>query len=376
MLSLYIHIPFCVSKCRYCGFYSTQYDNATADQYLADLQIEIENRAALFERRTCSSIYIGGGTPTALSREQLSRLFTLINGRLRIGPDAEITIEANPNTVRSKNLSHLRTQGVTRLSLGVQSFSDELLLVLGRSHSALQAIAAIVEARDAGFDNIGIDLIFGIPGQTEQLWRKTLETAVSLRPEHIAAYSLSLDDGSRLAREVAAGKISLPNDDVVAGMYEMARENLRDAGYHQYEVSNFSLAGRQCRHNVNYWDRGEYLGLGPGAWSFIGNRRSANIADVAEYSKRLRLGIATVDQEEVVNRDQAAWETLMLGLRKTTGFDLGRYGMLAGQRSLEILQDRIRELVGAGLFRIENGRLGLTAKGALLSNEALIRILP
>ena len=376
MLSLYVHIPFCVSKCRYCGFYSTQYDKVIADQYLADLQIEIMNRAELFEQHTLSSIYIGGGTPTALSREQISRLFTLLNERIRIRPDAEITIEANPNTVRSKKLSHLRKQGVTRLSIGMQSFSDELLAVLGRSHSALQAITAMGEARDAGFDNIGIDLIFGIPGQTEQLWRKTLETAVSLRPEHIAAYSLSLDDGSWLAREAEAGRINLPDDDVVAGMYETAREYLRDSGYEQYEISNFALVGRQCRHNINYWNRGEYLGLGPGAWSFVGDRRFSNIADVAEYSKRLRRGVAAVDQEEVLDRDQAVWETLFLGLRKTTGFDLEQYGMLAGQRSLEILQDRIRELDGASLFRIESGRLSLTAKGALLSNEALIRILP
>ena len=376
MLSLYIHIPFCVSKCQYCGFYSTPYSGISADRFLVDLQIEIESRADFIEGRTFDSVYIGGGTPTALSGEQISRLFTLLKERLNIAADAEITMESNPNTVSLNKLSLLRTQGVTRLSLGVQSLADEILAVLGRTHSAHQSITAMSEARIAGFDNIGIDLIFGIPGQTEQLWRKTLEDAVSLRPEHIASYGLSVDDGALLAQEVAAGRTSLPNDDVVAVMYETACEYLNEAGYHQYEISNFALDGRHCRHNMNYWDRGEYLGLGPGAWSFLGNSRSANIADITEYSNRLRRGVATVDVEEVLDPDQTAREILILGLRKTMGFDLSRYGTLAGQRSLDILQDRIQELDGAGLFVIENGSLSLTRKGALLSNDAMTRILP
>lgn len=376
MLSLYVHIPFCVSKCHYCGFYSTLYENKRADQFLADLQTELKRRADLVQHRTFRSIYIGGGTPTTLFPDQLTVLFASLRDRIRIDPGAEVTIEANPNTLTADKLSHLKKQGVTRLSLGVQSFSDEILALLGRTHSARQARGAMSEARQAGFENIGIDLIFGIPGQTAQQWRKSLETAVSLRPEHISAYSLSVDDGSPLAREVAAGKDGLPDDDAVADMYATARTLLRDAGYHQYEISNFALTGRQCRHNVNYWDRGEYLGLGPGAWSFLGKRRFANVADVTEYSQRLRSGSATVDREEVTDRLQAAREALFLGLRKTIGIDLERYGDLAGPRSRELLHGRIRELEGAGLFRLENGTLSLTEKGMLLSNEALARLIP
>jgi len=377
MLGLYIHIPFCVRKCPYCGFFSTHYDTIIADEYLSALPLETGMHSGYLGEHTFGSIYIGGGTPTTLSTDQFSRLFTIINEHVLLTADAEITVEANPHTVTANSLFFLKKLGVTRLSIGVQSFSDEVLALLGRVHSAGQAVAAVHAARDAGFGNVGIDLIFGVPGQTEEQWNTTLETAISLDPEHISAYSLSLDEGSRWHRNVKDGSAEPPDDDTGANMYASAMEFLRSRGYHQYEVSSFCLPGYECRHNVNYWDRGEYLGLGPGAWSFIGNRRRANIADVDRYISRLRSGFTVQDEDsdESVNREQAALEKLFLGLRKTNGVDLAAYGSLFGGDALDALLKRIGDLERDGLVNINKGILALTGRGMLLSNTVLSRII-
>jgi oxygen-independent coproporphyrinogen III oxidase len=376
MLTAYIHIPFCVNKCPYCGFYSTCYDATLADRFLSALDIEMRSRSGVLQDRPLSSVYIGGGTPTTLSPSQFSRLFDLITEHLPLTADAEITVESNPGTISEGTLDLLKDRGVTRFSIGVQSFSDQVLASLGRVHSAGSAIAALHAARKAGFRNIGIDLIYGVPGQSEALWRRTIETALSLEPDHISAYSLSLDEGSLLNREALAGRFMLPDDEVVERMYVAAIRSLGDAGFRHYEISNFCVPGRECRHNSNYWERGEYLGLGPGAWSFIGDRRSMTIANVNEYITRMTGGIPTVATGEVLDRDQAAAETLLLGLRRTAGIDLDHYDRMFGPDATDDLRKKIRKLDAAGLFQIENTRLSLTTRGLLLSNEALASILP
>jgi oxygen-independent coproporphyrinogen-3 oxidase len=377
MLGLYIHIPFCVRKCPYCGFFSTQYDNVIVDEYLSALLLETGMHSRYLGEQTIGSIYIGGGTPTTLSSDQFSRLFAIINDYVHLTADAEITVEANPNTVTANSLFLLKRLGVTRLSIGVQSFSDEVLAHLGRVHSAGQAVAAVHAAREVGFGSIGIDLIFGVPGQTEEQWSKTLETAISLNPEHISAYSLSLDEGSQWYLDAKNGRGEPPDDDTSANMYATAMEFLRSRGYHQYEISNFCLPGYECRHNVNYWDRGEYLGLGPGAWSFIGNRRWANIADIDQYISCLKNGITVQDhdKDESVNREQAAREKLFLGLRKTSGVDLADFGSLFGGGALDSVLSRIGDLERDGLVDIQKGSLVLTGRGMLHSNEVLSRII-
>ena len=376
MLSLYIHIPFCVNKCPYCGFYSTPYTNARADNFLAALHFEAGLHSRLLGEQTVGSVYIGGGTPTTLSPDQFSRLFSIIKEYVHLTDDAEITVEANPNTVTANSLFVLKRLGVTRLSIGVQSFSDNVLALLGRVHSAEQAITAIRAARTGGFRSIGIDLIFGVPGQTEDQWKKTLETAVSLKPEHISAYSLSLDNGSQWSRDAKDGRYEPPDNDISADRYATALDFLRSHGYQQYEISNFCLPGYECCHNINYWDRGEYLGLGPDAWSFIGSRRWANIADVDQYNSLLMSGAPVHDNErdEFVNSEQAAREKLFLALRKTSGVDLTAYGSEFGSGVLETLLSRIGDLERAGLVNVQKGTLVLTSRGMLLSNEVLSRI--
>jgi oxygen-independent coproporphyrinogen-3 oxidase len=333
-------------------------------------------RSRNLKDRPFSSIYIGGGTPTMLSLGQFSRLFDLIEEHLPLTADAEITVESNPGTITAGTLDLLKDRGVNRFSIGVQSFSDQVLAMLGRTHSADRAFDAVRAVRDAGFGNIGIDLIYGVPEQTEEHWKRTIDAALSLEPEHLSAYSLSLDEGSPLCREAQAGRFMLPDDEVVERMYGTAIRSLAEAGLRQYEISNFCVPGRECRHNCNYWARGEYLGLGPGAWSFIGNTRSMTIADVNEYIARMTGGIPAIDTRDVINRDQSAAETLFLGLRRTAGIDLDHYDRMFGPVATNNLRKKIRKLDGSGLFQIENARLSLTMRGFLLSNEALTSILP
>jgi oxygen-independent coproporphyrinogen-3 oxidase len=374
MLSLYIHIPYCAGKCQYCGFYSTPYEPRSADDFVSALQREAELRYKNFGDKRFGALYIGGGTPTVLSREQLGRLFGIVGKYFRFEENGEITIEANPNTVTEGGLSFLLELGVNRLSLGIQSFSDTALRTLGRAHSAGQAVDAFRRARSAGFKNIGIDLIFGIPAQTGEEWRETVDAAIALKPDHISAYGLSIDHGSQFMARAKAGKLALLPDEIVAEMYEHAVRKLSSAGYLRYEISNFSLPGFECRHNRNYWERGEYLGLGPGASSFLAGKRQDNIADTAEYTRRLSQGLPATEAEEVVGADSAARETILLGLRTGQGVDLHRFQRVYGTALLKRLKENIGALETAGLLLHTDGHIRLTERGFLLADEALTRL--
>ena len=374
MLSLYIHIPFCVGKCHYCGFYSTVYTLEQANEYIAALRLEAAIYQRAFSSRTFDSVYIGGGTPTALSTDQLENLIAALHEYFQISRDAEYTIEANPHTVSGSHLTLLREEGINRLSLGVQSFNDDVLKTLGRLHSASEAADAFMLARGAGFANIGIDLIYGVPGQTADEWDETLERVISLRPEHVSAYSLSIDEDSHFRRETEAGRFALPGDEQAASMYEQAVNGLGRAGYGRYEISNFSLPGFICRHNMNYWERRKFLGLGPGAWAFLSVKRSHPIADVREYSARMNAGLSVIKSEEVADLRQAANETVMLGLRTVRGVDRVRYEQVFGADTARQLEKNAAPLKEAGLLEELKGRIRLTEKGFLLADEALARL--
>jgi oxygen-independent coproporphyrinogen-3 oxidase len=374
MLSLYVHIPFCVRKCHYCGFYSTTQVNLQSDEYLDALRLETAGYRQAFDHRVFETVYIGGGTPTVLSSEQLNTLISTIREHFHVSRDAEWTIEANPNTVFLHQFSELRESGINRLSLGVQSFNDGVLQTLGRLHSAESAAKAFWQARSSGFSNIGVDLMYGVPGQTADAWSETLDIALSLEPEHVSAYSLSIDEGSRFMKEAVDGRFVLPGDEQTAAMYEFAVENLSRAGYDRYEISNFCRPGFACRHNLNYWQRGEYLGLGPSAWSFISGRRYRTVADVRTYAERLNTGLTVVEDEEKVDLRQAANETIMLGLRTAGGLDLEGISREFGAGILLQLEKNAAPLKQDGLLEGSIGRLRLTERGFLLANEALARL--
>jgi len=320
------------------------------------------------------SVYIGGGTPSALSDQEFSDVLGIVKTHFPLSDNFEFTVEANPNTALKRDLSMWRKRGVNRLSLGVQSFSDAVLHSLGRLHTGEDAQNAFHYARSAGFQNISLDLMYGIPEQTVDQWRETLDLAIGLRPEHLSIYSLSLDEGTIFRREAEAGKRSMPDDDTAADMYEYAVPVLARSRYGRYEISNFSLPDYECRHNMNYWQRGEYLGLGPGAWSFLDGTRTRNIADVNQYIKRLSQGTTVTAESETPGIEQSSRETILLHLRTAKGLDLRQYRIEYGPRLLRNLEASVEILEAAGLLRVKEGVLALTERGILLSNEALSRL--
>lgn len=374
MLSLYVHIPFCARKCHYCGFYSTVYSPSHADEFISAFRTEAAGYEQAFSRRKIGTVYLGGGTPTVLSSDQLKDIFAVIKACFSLSPDAEYTVEANPDSLSAGTLTLIKESGIDRLSLGIQSFSDDLLVSLGRPHNASKAEDSFISARNAGFGNIGIDLIYGIPSQSPAEWKMTLNKAVELKPEHISLYSLSLEEGSRFMAEAAEGRLALPDDESAAEQYELAVSILETAGYEQYEISNFCLPGFACRHNINYWERGQYLGLGPGAWSFISGRRFCNAPDLHIYSEGMKTGRGIISEEDVTDACLAAAETVMLGLRMSRGLDLSQYEREYGGNGLQKLLEKAEHLKRIGLLEVGEGRLRLSKNGFLLANEVLERL--
>jgi len=375
MLSLYVHIPFCVAKCSYCGFYSTVYDQSHADTFVDAMGREARRTSRLFYQRSFQTLYIGGGTPSSLSLEQVNAVFDLVRNNFTFTLSPEITIEANPNSVTQEKLRLWKDRGVNRLSLGIQSFSDAILKQLGRVHSSYQASSAFSLAREMGYHNIGLDLLYGIPGQTREQWIKGLETAIAMHPEHLSLYALSLDDGSRLKSDIESGLLAPLDDETAADQYEAAAVMLAHAGYVRYEISNFCRPGFECRHNLNYWDRGEYLGLGPSAWSCYDQRRYRTISECKEYINRLTADLPTVDFEESLSTEQEARETILLRMRTRQGLDLNLFKKVFGDSQLDRLIGRMEPLCRAGLMVCTNNRAVLSDRGFLLSNEALSRLI-
>jgi len=320
------------------------------------------------------SIYIGGGTPTVISNHQLARVMEIVKSRFMFSESAEITLEANPNSVTAEQLDFIRERGINRLSIGVQSFSDRILHSLGRLHSSRQASESVILARKSGFTNINVDLIYGIPDQAMDDWTDTLKTAIAHRPEHISIYSLSLDEGSQFHRDAALGKITLPDEEIAVCMYQRAATVIAEAGFDRYEMSNYSLPGYECRHNVNYWERGDYLGLGPAAASFVSGTRYHSVSDIIEYCTRLRQGLPAIAYEEHLNADESAIESLMLGLRTTKGLDLTRYAEEYGTAAYRHLIQNTSPLMDQGFLEMQCGRLRFTERGILLSNQVFVRL--
>jgi len=388
-VSLYVHIPFCLKRCIYCDFVSGIYGPGKANVYIEALKKEIDTVPA---KTAMSTLYIGGGTPTSLSTDTLSDLirhiFTHISFSSPSGIDGkagnEATIEANPGTVDTAKLQTVRSLGINRISIGVQSFDNGELDFLGRIHSSEEAEQAVYFARDAGFENIGIDLIYGIPGQTLARWKKTLEKAVSLRPEHISTYELTVEEGTMLyecLQNPPSSKTNLPEEDKIIEMYEYIIDYLTSEGYIHYEISNFARPGYFCRHNLNYWDRGEYYGTGLGAHSFKEGKRFYNTDHLDEYIQALSTDRSPVKETEHITEDKALSEAIFLGLRKIDGINIEHFSKRYKVNLLIRFEKEIREFQEAGLVEIvESGcsyetNLRLTRKGLLLSNEVFARFI-
>lgn len=376
--ALYIHFPFCLKKCAYCDFTSFAGSSITPEVYGAGVIRDMELRAALLDSPACTeTLYLGGGTPSLLPPEIVARFVTIARERYALTTEAEVTLEANPGTVTRKSLAGYREAGVNRLSLGVQSFDDRMLAVLDRVHSVTEARDAFVEARAAGFDNISLDLMHSLPGQTTSEWEVALAQAVELRPDHISAYGLTVEEGTPLYHLQEEGRLLLPDDEEGALMYRMTAGILAAAGYEQYEISNFALPGCRSRHNQVYWRREPYLGFGAAAHSFLSapnfGRRWRNPNDPAEYLHALAAGKLPEEDVAMLTRQEAMAETFFLGLRTTDGVDIDRFQETFGE-SVELVYGReIASLLVAGLLERHGVRLFIPASRLILSNQVLVK---
>ena len=362
---LYVHVPFCLSRCGYCDFNAHAGLDHLKSPYVSALAREAETASPEWAGVRFASIFLGGGTPTTLPPELMGRLLSRLRELFDVEPNAEVTSEANPDTVDVASLRALRAAGVTRLSMGVQSFDPAVLEALERIHSPDSSRRAYAEARRAGFDNVNLDFIYGARGETLESWRSTLEEAVTLRPEHLSCYALTIEPGTPLGAKVASGEILPPEPDLQAAMFELACEVLAEAGYRHYEVSNWALPGHECVHNLGYWEGRPYLGLGAGAHSYRDRRRSWNVRPPARYIELAAGGLSALGGEERLTEDEERLERTLLGLRTAGGLPLG-----------EVPAEAARSLVERGLARDEEDRLRLTERGMLLANEAVLALSP
>ncbi len=368
MRGIYLHIPFCVRKCAYCDFYSMEISSSATKGFPDLLAREMDllrNRFPENAQEPADTVYFGGGTPTVLPPEVLCGLLSSIRDRLPVDPGAEVTVEANPGTITAEGLRSLANGGFTRLSIGVQSFAPAVLRTLGRIHGVKDVHRTYREARSAGFRSIGIDLIFGIPGQKGHDWESDLDRTIAFLPAHVSAYALAPEPGTPLHAAVERGELAMPRDEEVARMYETARKVLSAAGYRQYEISNFARPGSESRHNRKYWRREGYLGLGPSAHGLLflpgkapHGLRTANPPSLARYRSRVRDGLLPWIDERVCGCEDAWKESLIFGLRMTDGVDL----------------QEIEERIGAPPPFLRDAVAGLTRTGKLLRVGTRLRL--
>ncbi len=367
---LYIHVPFCGSKCAYCDFYSI-----TVTGHQAEYLQLLEREASFHQGMDVSTIFLGGGTPSLLTESAMSAVLAMVGRHFHVSAGAEVTMEANPGTVSASYLSLCRAQGINRLSLGVQSFNPRLLRLLGRQHSAEDVLQAVDWAVAAGFEHLSLDLIYGIPGQTMEEWRQTLRSAARLPIDHLSLYALEVHADTPLGRAVEAGTYRLPGDDLVAAMYHYAQDYLPRQGLGQYEISSFARAGAVCRHNLNYWQNGQYLGLGPAACSYLQGQRCCNSADWSAWSQALSRGQSPpAECEQLPLREQMA-ETVILGLRLAGGVDVHSFHLRFGQTLEQAFGPAIDRLVQQGaLLRTDQG-YAIPKKLWLLANQVMLQFM-
>ncbi len=368
----YVHIPFCARKCAYCDFNSySGYGEASVARYCAALEREI--RAAELTDGAVDTVFFGGGTPTAIPAENGARLLRAVLETLPVTPDAEITTEANPGSADIVGLSTLRDAGFNRISFGVQSFDTGLLKTLDRIHSADEAKRAVRAAREAGFENLSIDLMYGLPHQTFAQWADTLEQAMELGVDHISMYSLIIEQGTGFATLAAKGKLPLPSDDAAADMFEHARARVADAGFVQYEISNYAKPGRESQHNLHYWRNDPYYGFGAGAVSYQKGVRMTRLLAPTRYAAAVEAGKPLVHESESPTRDEQMIETMMLGLRLTgEGVGIESFRERYGETPLDRWPDQIARLIANGLLEDAGDRLRLTKSGVFLANEVMV----
>jgi len=389
-LALYVHIPFCETKCPYCDFNTYAGIESLIPSYVAALNNEIYAWSDVLGGPAIETVFFGGGTPSYLPAERIASIIEAIRGGFDVASDVEVTLESNPGDFKESKLAAYLEAGVSRLSIGVQSLDDRLLEMLGRRHSADQAVEAYTLARDAGFDNVNVDLMYGLPHQTLAQWQGTLDGVAELRPAHISMYCLTLEEGTALEHLVRSGQVPDPDPDLAADMYVMAQESMAPLGYRHYEISNWAQPDYECRHNLAYWLNLSYLGVGPGAHSYLDSFRFWNLKSPRDYVRLLQEGstfpasedslsaellgdVPVVESVEDIDTRLEMAETLMMGLRLDTGIAVADFAQRFGVTPTQAYGETIEELSSIGLLEGDNGLLRLTSRGRMLGNEVFAR---
>lgn len=367
MPGIYLHIPFCDTKCIYCDFYSIT-NHSRKNEFLNSLTKEIRGKAELLKNRKFDSIFFGGGTPSLLGFKEFENIFETLYNNYNISSDTEITIEANPGTLDTKKLAEFKNLPINRISFGVQSFIDEELKYLTRIHDSSHAISSIKSAQDAGFTNINLDLIFALPNQTPENWEYNLEKAVSLNTQHISAYSLIFEEGTPLFTMREAGKAKQADIELEQDMYEYTMDYMETNGYKQYEISNYSKPGYECRHNLKYWTLEEYIAFGPSASSYIGSKRWTNVKNIGRYIELIDSGKDAYDFTEVIDKNKSITEHIFLGLR-SRGIIFSEFKSSYSIDFAKQYSVPIDILLKNGYAKITSEKLYLTKKGYAVCDE-------
>lgn len=363
MIGLYIHIPFCLKKCKYCDFNSFYFTEIDKKNYLLALSNEMEK----YKGTSCDTVFIGGGTPTSLNAEELTFLLSKINEIFTLSEACEFTVEANPKTLNSEKLELMRRYRVTRLSVGVQSFNDNELLKLGRVHTAGEAEETILLCKKHGFDNINIDIMSAIPDQTIKSFEFNIEKAIELNPAHISCYSLILEEGTPLYSEYENGKLILPDEETERRMYELCCERLKNSGYLQYEISNFAKKGFEAKHNIKYWQCCEYLGIGLSAHSYLGSVRTSNTDSFSSYIN----GNNEDRQKEILSIQDKMSEFMFMGLRMTQGVSEKEFYKRFGIEMKKVFEKPLSKFTKMGMIEEENGFFRLSHSALSVSNQIM-----
>jgi oxygen-independent coproporphyrinogen-3 oxidase len=390
-LSLYIHIPFCSLKCSYCDFNSYANLEGLVPGFTRALCEEMRLWSPAMAGRSVATVFFGGGTPSLMPLGDLEAIFSAMRQNFALEPDAEITLEANPGTVDLEYLRGLVSLGANRLSFGVQSFHDDELIALDRIHTAVEAKQGYAWAREAGFPRINLDFIYGLPEQPLERWQQTLEQAIELAPEHMSLYALTVEDGTKLAYDIDHGRVAEPDGDIQATMYEWSQRRMAEAGYEQYEISNWARPGEECRHNLVYWHNGDWLGLGPGAHSHLDGVRFADVYSPKQYislvdkakgrdlpskTRELIRALPQVTFVDELSRELQIADTVILALRLNEGLDVDDFEKRFGTKLEAVYGPQVAEMTSLGFLERANGRLRLTDHGRYLANEVFVRLLP
>jgi len=367
--SAYLHIPFCEHICHYCDFNKVFLKGQPVDDYLKALEQEMKLTLTQFPTNVLETIFVGGGTPTSLNEKQLYQFCESINRILPKGEDIEYTFEANPGDLTAGKLEILKEAGVNRISLGVQTFNEELLQRIGRVHKAKDVYQTIDNAKSLGFENISIDLIFSLPSQTLSDFKETLKEAFLLDITHYSAYSLIIEPKTVFYNLLKKGKLPTPGEDVEAAMYELLMEEMEKHGFNQYEISNFSKPGYESKHNLTYWNNDSYYGFGAGAHSYLNEIRRSNIGPLKRYMEQINKGLLPVMEEHQTSKIEQMEEEMFLGLRKTAGIFIPHFIEKFAKDPLQLFEKEISELTAKQWLDVEKNHIFLTKKGRLLGNE-------